>query len=248
MSYISETMKKILSILFVLTFPLITFADDKPFQRQVAVEGVCNRMVSPDRGSITLTVEYQNMDLSKAAKDAADSYERLSSAIKKLKLDNLNMRSSEYTVYEVKEWEKDKQVNRGFRARMGLWVSTSDIQKIGEVIAIASREKVKNVDSLQTYLSDEKQLQEEIACLDSAAKNARLKAEKLAGALGAQLGPVLTMNESGRSMPTWPRPMMMQKAFAVRGAMAMDSAEAAPSVEAGQQSLSLQVQVAFGLK
>ena len=148
---------------------------------------------------------------------------------------------------EIKEWEKNREVMRGYRARMGLWVSTSEIQKIGEIIAIASKEKVKDVNSLQTYLSDEKQLQEEVACLGDAAKNARVKAEKLASALGAKLGEVMQMNETGRSLPHWPRPMMMQKSMGMR-AMAMEDANSAPSVEAGQQNLSLTVQVSFGLK
>jgi uncharacterized protein YggE len=228
-------------------FSLSTLAVDQPVTRQVTVSGECNHVVSPDRGSITLTVEFQNMDLSKATKEAAESYERLSAAIKKLNLKNFNIRTSEYSVNEITAWENNKQVKKGFQARMGLWVSTSDIQRIGEVIAAASKEKVKDVNSLQTYLSDEKQLVEEMACLEDAAKNAKAKAEKLAGALSAKLGPVMMMNESGKTLPSWPRPMMMQKSFAMRG-MAMDAAEAAPNVEAGQQNLSLSIQVTFELK
>ena len=222
-------------------------AAETPALRQVMVSGECNHVVSPDRGSITLTVEFQNMDLSKATKEAAESYERVSNAIKKLRLNDFNMRTSEYSVNEVRRWENNKEVMKGYQARMGLWVSTSEIQRIGEIIAIASKEKVKDVNSLQTYLSDEKQLQEEVACLSEAAKNARMKAEKLSAALGAKLGDVLMMNETGKTLPQWPRPMMMQKNFAMRG-MVADSAEMSPNIEAGQQNLSLTVQVAFGLK
>lgn len=237
----------------ILSFAIVTLtsfsllAAEAPAPRQVMVSGECNHVVSPDRGSITLTVEFKNMDLSKATKEAADSYERVTSAIKRLNLKNFNLRTSEYSVNEVRTWENNKEVMKGYQARMGVWVSTSDIQRIGEIIAIASKEKVKDVNSLQTYLSDEKQLQEEVACLEDAAKNARLKAEKLAIALNARLGEVLMMNETGKTLPQWPRPMMMQKSFGMR-AMAMDAAESAPSVEAGQQNLSLSVQVAFGLK
>jgi uncharacterized protein YggE len=237
------------SLFFTIAILLSTsvFAEYDPQPRQVAVSGECNHVVSPDRGSITLTVEFQNMDLAKATKDAADSYERLSSAIKKLRLENLNIRTNEYSVNEVREWEKNREIMKGYRARMGLWVSTSEIQKIGEIIAIASKEKVKDVNSLQTYLSDEKQLQEEVACLGDAAKNARVKAEKLASALGAKIGGVMQMNETGRSLPQWPRPMMNVAKMNTR-MMAMDSAESAPSVEAGQQNLSLSVLVTFELK
>lgn len=239
-------MKKII-LISILLLSSSTFAVEQPQPRQISVSGECTHVVSPDRGSITLTVEFVNMDLSKATKEAAESYERVSNSIKKLNLKNFNLRTSEYSVNELRRWENKKEVLQGYQVRMGVWVSTSDIQRIGEVIAIASREKVKDVNSLQTYLSDEKQLQEEMACLEDAAKNARQKAEKLASALGSKIGDVLQLNETGKSLPYWPRPMAMQKGYAVR-AMAMDAVESAPSVEAGQQNLSLTVQVSFGLK
>lgn len=202
-------------------------------------------MVSPDRGSITLTVEFQSPDLSKATRDASNSYNRLTNEIKKLKLADLNLRTAEYSVFEVKEWEKNQHVSKGFRARMGLWVSTSDINKIGEVIAIASKEKVKNVDSLQTYLSDEKQLEEETKCLSEAAKNAKMKAEKLASASNAKLGEVLSISEASRAVPYYPAPRLQK--FQTR-AMAMESDMEAPSIEVGQQTLSLTIQATFALK
>lgn len=203
-------------------------------------------MVTPDRGAITLTIEFQNMDLGKATQEAASSYEKVSAAVKKLDLKNANLQTSEYSVNQVIEWENSKQVNKGFKARMGLRVATSDISKIGEVIAIASKEKVKDVGSLETYMSEEKQLKEEVACLEEASQNARLKAEKLATALQAKLGNVLTVSESGRSMPYWPRPMMYGRAMA-KSDMMMSQA-AAPEVQAGQQNLTLNIQVSFLLQ
>lgn len=235
-------MKKITFVLSLLISTSLFAAEEN--QRMVSVSGECNHMVTPDRGSLTLTIEYQNMDLAKATRDAADSYERVAAAIKKLKLENMNLRTSEYSVNQVMEWEKDHQVNKGYRVRMGLWVATSDTNKLGEVIAIASREKVKDVNSLQTFLSDERQMTEEISCLQEASANAKVKAQKLASALGAKLGDVITINESGVSRPFYqPRPEMMMMA---KGRQAMDAA-AAPGIEAGQQSLSLSVQVTFGL-
>ncbi|MCB0272522.1 MAG: SIMPL domain-containing protein [Bdellovibrionales bacterium] len=238
-------MKSIITIIGVCLFSFSSFAAET-LPRQVSVSGECNHVVSPDRGSITLVVEYQNMDLTKATKEAAMSYERVTAQIKKLNLKNLNMRTSEYSVHEIKAWENNRSVNKGFQARMGIWISTSEIGRIGEVIAIASKEKVKNVYSLQTYLSDEKQLAEEIACLEDASQNARHKAQKMASALGAKLGKVMIMNESGRSLPSWPQPVM-QRAYGAK-AMAMESADMAPSVESGTQNLSLSIQVTFALE
>ena len=82
-------------------------------------------------------------------------------------------------------------------------------------------------------------------CLEDASKNARAKAEKLASSLNSKLGNVLTVNESGRTMPYWPRPMM---AKASRMMMQTASAESSPDVEAGQQNVTINIQVTFSLQ
>lgn len=232
-------------ICLTATISFSALAAESSVTKQVTVNGECNHQVSPDRGSIILTVEFQNMDLTKATKQTKQSYARVSSAIKKLKLDDVNMRTSEYSVNEVTAWENKKKVNKGFRARMGLWISTSEIDRMGELIAIASKEKVQDVQSLQTYLSEEKQLLEEIACLEDAARNARQKAQKLASALNAKLGDVTTIAETGKTMPRWPQQTAMRNMYA---AEAMSMSESVPQVEPGQQNLSLSVQVTFSLQ
>ena len=240
------TVIKNLFILAILTVVLCGQSQAASIERQVSVSGVCNRMVTPDRASIILTVEFQDMDLKTATHKVSESYERVQSQIKNLRLENANLRTVEYSVNEIREWEKDHQVMKGFRARMGLWISTSEIQRLGDVINIASQEKVKNVGALQTFLSDDKQLEEHLACLKDAAENAKVKAEKLAHALGAHLGEVLTVTEGEVSAPRGPRPeMMMQMENSGGGRLAKSMA---PAIEAGQQNVALTLSVSFGLK
>lgn len=231
-------MKKLAWISALITLPALAATE-----RQVSVSGVCNRMVTPDRGSIVLTVEYVEPNLPDATEKAARAYEQVLAATKRLGLADFNQRTVEYTVGEKRDWENSKNVFKGYQARMGLWVSTSEIKKLGEVIAVASREKVKNVGSLQTYLSEEKQLSEQLACLKDAAANAEAKAQKLAQALGAKLGDVISMIESGAHAPPGPRPEVMMMADS-----AFSAKSAAPSIEAGQQNLALTINVTFGLK
>lgn len=219
-------------------------AGDMP-PRSVSVSGHCVRTVTPDRGALQLTVDVLDRDLKTATKQAALSYERLKQAIEKLSLADLNLTTSEYSVREDRQWENQKQVSKGFRARMGLRVVTSAIDKMGEVIALGAREGVQDVGALQTFLSEEKQLREQMECLKQAAENARAKAEKLASSLGAKVGEVLRVSEQGAGgIEPMPRHEMM---------MAMDAAPMtksmpAPSVAAGTQTLELDVNVSFGLR
>lgn len=218
-------------------------AQTMAFQRSVSVTGNCLRAVQPDRGSLVVTADVQAQDLQTAAKKSTETYERVKKAVQKLGLKDLELTTSEYNFQEVREWQKDRNVFKGFRARMGLSVSTSEISRLGEVIALAANEGVRDVSSLNTFLSLEKSKIEREACLEDAVKNARSKAETIARAASSKLGRVLAVSESGAAPMPPPAPMFKA---AMRG-MAEDASVAAPGVDAGPQRISIDVSVTFGL-
>ncbi len=224
---------------------LISFLGSQAFavERQIAVSGTCKKLVTPDRGALTITIEYVDVDLKAATKKASDSYEQLRSEVKKLALEHSDLTTSEYSVNEVKEWEKNRNVFKGFRARLGLKVATSQTQRLGEVMAIASRIEAKEVGQLYVFLSDEKMKNESFECLQEAAENAKAKADRLAKSLGAKLGAVTSIQEGvGGSLP---RPVISDSPM---GILSKDSRDmSAPTVETGKQELSLSVQVVFDL-
>ncbi len=211
-------------------------------KRLVTVQGLCHRQVVPDRGAIVLTAETTDMDLNSATRHTATTYDRMREAIKRLNLENLDIQTVEYSVAENREWEKNKSVFKGYRARMGLKVATSSIAKLGEVISVASREQVKDVGNLTTFLSNEKQMKERLGCLQEASENARARAEKLATAMGAKLGEVQEIQEQVDSGNGRPVPLMAME----RSNKMM--ADSAPAVEAGTQDLSITIQASFNLR
>lgn len=237
-------MKKLIpTILFASQAFSVALAHDSA-PRQVSVSGQCQRQVAPDRGSITLTAQFRDDDLKTAIKRTTDAYERAREGVQRLKLDDLELNTAEYQVYQVQEWENNRSVMKGYQARMGLRVVTSSIARIGEVIAVAAKENIRETGQLATFLSQAKLKSEQEACLEIAAKNARARAQKLAEALDAKLGSVQQLSESWNSFPQ-PVPMPIM----ARGAVAMDKAEvSAPTVEAGKQDLSVTVSAAFELK
>jgi uncharacterized protein YggE len=217
-------------------------------QRQVTVSGSCIHDVSPDRAHVILVSEFTHPSPDEAFRLASDQYERLRKKIKSMSLKDLELQTSESSVEEVKEWENNKTVSRGFRARMGLKVVSSSTGEFGEVIALAAKEKVKDIGRLSFSLSTAKERSEYANCLEEAAQHAKSKADKLAKALGASVKSVLFINESGGAAPTpYPYPMadgMMLKSSRV----AMSANEAAPSVETGLLSVSVSVSVGFSLE
>jgi len=213
--------------------------------RQVSVSGSCQRQVTPDRGAITITAESVEADLKTASQRTTDQYGKLREGIQALKLADLELTTTEYSLYEVKEWQKDRHVSKGFRARMGLNVTTSDISRLGEVIELAAKEGVRDVGSLSTFLSFGRRQAEHSACLEDAVVNARQKADKMTAAAGAAVGDVLVMGEPS-AMVSPPMPMRAYAKEMLAGAMADGAAP--PTVEPGQQSLQYSVNVTYALK
>lgn len=213
--------------------------------RAISVNGNCIKTVTFDRGEIVVTADVLDADLQKATKRAAETYESVRAAVQKLNLKNVELMTNEYSVTEQKEWEKERTVSKGFRARMGLKVTTSEISRLGEVIQIAANQKVRDVSALRSFLSDEKAKVERESCLEEAVQNAQAKAGRMAKVGGAKLGKALQITEEGAAPPE-PipvRPMRAEKAM--MSSYAMDSA---PTVEAGANRMSVNVNVTFALE
>lgn len=213
------------------------FADDP----QISVQGACEMKVVPDRGMITFSVENQDKNQKVAVNKTHKQIEQLKKRILNLGLTDLELKNTNYTVFPVREYEKERFVDKGIRAALTLEVITSDIPRIGETMMVASKVGIQNVGSLQTFLSPEKSRQEYLKCLDIAANDARAKAKRLAKRLGFQVGDVINLNE----MPNIQRPIPMERG----GMMKTMSADVAPTqVEAGTLNFSTNIQVTFSIK
>ncbi len=207
----------------------------------VQVQGTCNLKVVPDRGSVSFTAENQFKDQKEAVKKTNHQINSLKAAIEKLNLGQIELKTTNYSVFPVREYEKDHYVDKGTKVTMTLELTTSDIPRLGEAMVEASKAGIQNVSSLTTFLSLEKNQAEYLKCLDMASTDAHKKALQLAKKLDFSLGKVLNLIESPATVSA-PYP---ERAFMAKGAM-MDAAPA--TIEPGTQNFSTNIQVTFEIK
>lgn len=232
-------------ILSSLFFSLST-AHAEAVLRQVSVSGSCTRMVVPDRASIMVTAEIMDSDPKKAMNRATEIYEKVRSNVLKLKIENKELSTSEVSLNERKEWESNKLVSKGFVARMGLRVESSDAASLGEVSQIAAKAGVKEIGGLNTFISSVKNRAETEACLKDAVKTAEKKAREMAEASGAKLGEVISLTEQSSGGIVVAPPT-----YAAKGLMMMDASadrSAAPTIEPGKQEIQATVSASYYLK
>lgn len=228
---------------FMIIFFLSSLAFAAPADKFIHVKGNCLREVMPDRGSIILTAEFIDMDAGSASKKAIEQYNKLNDAIKKLNLPDAKFETNEYSVNEEIEWTQNKRVLKGYRARMGLRVTTSQIAKLGDVIVVSTKIGVKDIGALMSVTSEKKMKEEREACLEEAFQNARLKADRLAKVAGVQINKVLSIAEEGAEIVVPPRPMMAHTMMAKgMAAPEMD----APHIQTQGRNIEVSVQAVFG--
>ncbi|MEO1656282.1 MAG: SIMPL domain-containing protein [Pseudomonadota bacterium] len=124
-----------------------------------------------------------------------------------------------------------------YEAMNSLTVRLRDIDTAGAAIDAAVRAGANELQSFRMGFDDPKSMQADARV--AAVKDAKAKAEAMAEAAGARLGPVLTINASSASSP---QPMMMR-------AMAMEADMASPApIEAGEQQVQVRVTAVFELQ
>lgn len=219
-----------------LLFTSAVFASDDTVQ----VQGKCEVRIAPDRGKISFVIENQSKDQASAVKKTTAQIEAFRSELKGLNFKDSEFHNNVYEVARVQEYVKDRMVDKGFRATIGLELTTSEIERIGEATELASRHKITNVGSLTTFLSLQKGQEEYLKCLDIAAEDARKKAQQLAKKLGFSVGGVQTLLENPVLPTTYPTTHRFESM-----AKSMD---AAPTIEASQLTFSTQITVSFYIK
>ncbi len=224
----------------LVALSLMTYVSAKADDPQIQVQGSCQIKVTPDRGTLIFTAENQSKDQKEAVKRTTEQVEKLKAQIKKLNLKDLELKNSNYNVYPVREYEKERYVDKGYKAALNLEVTTSEISRIGETMMKASEVGIINVGNLTTFLSLEKSREEYLKCLDIAADDAREKAKQLAKRLGFKIGEVILLNE----VPNIPGPFPEHRLGAMK--TMMDSAPV--QIEAGTQNYSTNIQVTFKIK
>ena len=235
--------KILLPLVFVLLSPMLAFAESGDVVRSVSVTGTCHRELVPDKAQLNMVAQAINSrDLKSAVNEAVKSYEATRAQLQKLKLKDAEMTTSEYNVQPVYDWANNKQTLRGYQARIGLRFESSDIDRMGDVMAVAAENNMKDVGQWQLIISPAKYKQAAQECLAEAALDARANAEKMAGALGAKLGPILSLSQQGAYQPpVYPMARMMK-------AEAMSTDVASPSIDAGKQEISISINASFGIQ
>ena len=237
-------------IVYLLTGLLLSAASVHPASAQVvdakqngiSVFGECIVKVTQDRGSVTVANTVVAKSAKEASEQAVRAHEALRAEVKKLQLKDSTAETAGYTVEEECSYPQGGKVCSGYRARLATQFESSEIGRIGEVIAVASKMGSEEVSDLRTLVSPQLMQHEREGCLEVATRNAMAKAQKIATGAGVRLGRLISISEAGGGEPPSVR---FTRAVAMADRM-VDSA--APTIEAKPEDVRVVVSAVYAIE
>ena len=213
---------------------------DTPPVPGLTVQGYGQVRTDPDEATVRLGVFTQETT-ARAAQDKANQVSAaLLDAVAKLGVPRQDIQTSDLSlgpIYAPPRPEDDGREPRisGYQASYVVSVRLEKLDLVGRVIDAALAAGANQLQGVSFGLRDDRAAQ--TRALEQAVREAREKAQAIAGALGVRLGEVLEASEGTFSVVT---PTFDKRAFA------MEAAQAAPTpIAAGQVGVDAAVTVRF---
>ncbi len=208
----------------------------------ITVRGTATAPGRPDDLRIVFTLTALAPSPEGALDDAGRRSERLQSLIDSAGVPAGDRSTSAVTVGEVREWDENRQVSRGFQASVTTAVRMADAAALGPLLVRAVAEVEPQVSGPTWRLAPDNPARLEACRL--AVADARRRAQAYVEALGAALGAVVALAETGTGQGAdgslrlgpgeFDQPMMLRAS--------------GPSIEPGDIEVTASVDVVFRLE
>lgn len=225
--------------LLAIVAPLAVRADDTPPQPAIVVNGEAIVQATPDRAFVTVSVESRDKNPGAAQKQTATAMDAVRKKLAQTGVKDDQIRTTAYDLQLEFDFDKGRQVPRGYVARDMIEVRLDDVTQVGTIIDAAVGAGATNIGGVRFDLKDRDTLERE--ALKRAVADGRARAEAAAAGAGVTVASVLRIEEQRMfAPPPGPVPMLMKAA----------AAEAAPAtqIDAGQIELHARVTLTAALK
>jgi uncharacterized protein len=164
----------------------------------ITVSGTAELDTAPDEAELSIGVQTLNNDASISQQRNADIMHEVTAAIRAAGIPAENISTSQYSLYELKEWNQltQRDVSKGYQTTNTVIVTTDDLSIIGKVIDAAAKAGANNIGGITFKLSKGKEAKVKQEVLALAALNGKEKAIAIASSLKVVLGGLKQVSET----------------------------------------------------
>ncbi|WP_134701904.1 SIMPL domain-containing protein [Ammoniphilus sp. YIM 78166] len=223
-------------ILTLMITPFLSAsATEKAEKNTISVTGKGEILIQPDVAYVRLGLVTQGSTATEAQKSNADTFTQIQKALMEQGLKPEDMKTVQFSTFPNYQWEKDKQVLKGYQTQHILLVTYRDINRVGQLLDAVTQAGANQIEGVQ--YGAEKQEEYEIQVLHKAMDHARRKADALAAQTGKKVTGVLHISEPGTASP------LIFRGHELAEAKAMDTASTV--ISPGELKIEAQVQVVY---
>ena len=205
----------------------------------IVVSGTGQTTTLPDRATIRVSVETEGTTSAQALDANATDMQKVLDRLKAEGIADDKIETASVVVYPNRYYDPNtgQEKTSGYRAQNTITVTFDDLDLIGDIFAAMTEAGADNVYGPSWELSDDNPAV--TAALSTALANARVKAEAIASAEGAELGDAIMIVESSASQVY---PLYDMRAEAAAG---MDGSVASPSISPENIEVTASVTVTY---
>ncbi|MBI2021017.1 SIMPL domain-containing protein [Candidatus Giovannonibacteria bacterium] len=206
----------------------------------ISVAGEGKVIIKPDIALINIGVIKSNVNLLLAQREATEAINKINDTLKKNGVLEKDIKTTAYNISPRYDYKNGEQRFKDYEVHQNLEVKVRDLGKVGEVLSAVTAAGANQVGALSFTVDDPKKAQADARTL--AIKDAKAKAEKLAGDLDVRLKKIVSFSESGG----YPPPIYARKEiYGVGGAT--DIAPS-PQVPTGENEILINVTITYEIR
>ena len=233
-------MKNILML--IIPFLMITLMTTKAFAAEervplLSVNGQGIVEAAPERATISIGVQTQDRDASRAQALNAKAAQDIINSIVSLGVERKYIRTSDYNFRPTYRQDENRrnEIN-GYIVNNTVYIVLDDLSLVGKVIDVSLSHGANNINSLDFGIKNRKKLQDE--ALAMAIRDAKQRAELVARELGKTIVGIQNI-----SIDTGGVDVMRSNSIMMKAEMAM--ADYATPIEGGTLTCSASVRITF---
>ncbi len=207
----------------------------------ITVSGEGEVTSNPDIAEISFGVQTGPQTSSRTAMQKLErDMSAVLAAVKELGIEEKDIRTQQLYLSPMYDWNDGKQTLRGYEANQQLTLKVRDLDKVGELLMKVADKGANQIGGVIFTIDNPDAFR--ARARKQAIEEAQAKALVLARDLGMKLGKLKGFSEGGDYIPPMPYTR------GIGGGVAMDAAEKAIEVPAGEQEVKVNVSLNYELR
>jgi len=166
-------------------------------QNTISVTGEGSIKVLPDEGFIDIAVTVEKLTTQEAVDENSKISLKVTQAIETTGAENLKIQTTSYDLSPMYDYSQENQPPKiyAYRATTVIEARTTDLKKIGEIIAKSTEAGASSISSIGFDLTKETKSLSKNSALAEATKDAQSKAKAIADSMGLKIDRILYISE-----------------------------------------------------